>query len=88
MRRTVLFSVAAMSVAALFAMPIQTIAQEQSATPEKDNPPHYAVIDLGPVGNSPGQPYGISNDGLIIGAAAASDGALHGDRECCADDEE
>jgi len=68
--------------------PIQTIAQEQSATPEKDNPPHYAVIDLGPVGNSPGQPYGISNDGLIIGAAAASDGALHGDRECCADDEE
>ncbi len=40
-------------------------------------PPRYSVRDLGPVGNTPGQPYFITNNGLISGAAAASNGAMH-----------
>ena len=66
-----------MGVSALFAIPIQTTAQGQSATPERNNPPHYAVINLGPVGNPPGQPYGISNGRLVVGAAAASATVMH-----------
>jgi probable HAF family extracellular repeat protein len=42
-----------------------------------DAPPHYTVTDLGPVGGSPGQPYGISNNGLVVGAAAASATKMH-----------
>jgi probable HAF family extracellular repeat protein len=43
----------------------------------KQQPPRYTVTDLGPVGNPPGQPYGISNDGLVVGAAAASATVMH-----------
>ena len=35
------------------------------------------MIDLGQVGQPPAGPYFIRNNGLISGAATASDGALH-----------
>jgi probable HAF family extracellular repeat protein len=35
--------------------------------------PRYTAIDLGPVGNSPGAPYGIAANGLVAGAAATPD---------------
>jgi uncharacterized membrane protein len=41
------------------------------------NPPHYTVIDLGPVGGSPGAAYFITDDGLIAGGAATSGGTMH-----------
>src|SRR5690349_16874307 len=37
----------------------------------------YHVTDLGPVGNPPGQPYGITNNGVVVGAAQAGDGTMH-----------
>ena len=39
--------------------------------------PRYAVTDLGSLGGSPGQPYVITNNGLIGGAAAIPDGRMH-----------
>ena len=77
MKRLTTTGIAATALLAFVALPVQTIAQEPSTTPERDNPRRYAVIDLGAVGNPPGQPYGITNDGLMVGAAAASDGAMH-----------
>jgi len=38
---------------------------------------HYRVIDLGPVGGPPGQPYLITDKGPIAGAAIAGDGTMH-----------
>jgi probable HAF family extracellular repeat protein len=53
-------------------------AQEQSAVQAKAAAPaHYAVVDLGVVGQPPAQPYLIRNNGLISGAATAPDGAMH-----------
>jgi probable HAF family extracellular repeat protein len=69
--------IAATALFAVLALPVETIAQEQSTTPKKNHPPHYAVIDLGPVGNTPGQPYGITNHGLVAGAGAASATVMH-----------
>jgi probable HAF family extracellular repeat protein len=37
----------------------------------------YAIHDLGAVGNSPGQPYFITNKGLVGGAAAISNSTMH-----------
>jgi probable HAF family extracellular repeat protein len=37
----------------------------------------YNLIDLGPVGGPPGQALFISSNGLISGAAASTDGAMH-----------
>jgi len=37
----------------------------------------YHVTDLGPVGNPPGQPYAIANNGVVAGAAQAGDGTMH-----------
>ena len=39
--------------------------------------PRYTITDLGSVGGSPGQPYVITNNGLIGGAAAIPDGRMH-----------
>ncbi len=53
-------------------------SQEQSATQEKEAAPaRYTVIDLGVVGNPPGQPYLIRNNGLVSGAAATPSGSMH-----------
>ena len=39
--------------------------------------PRYTITDLGPVGQPPAQPYFITNNGLIGGAAAIPGGAMH-----------
>src|ERR1043166_9134411 len=39
--------------------------------------PQYTVIDLGPLGGPPGQPFVIKNNGLISGAAAVSATVWH-----------
>jgi probable HAF family extracellular repeat protein len=53
-------------------------SQEQPAAQEKAaSPLRYSVIDLGVVGNPPGQPYLIRNNGLVSGAAATSGGKMH-----------
>ena len=59
------------------AMPIRPAAQEKSTAQEHRTDVRYRVTDLGPVGGTPGQPYGISNDGLVVGAAAASATIMH-----------
>ena len=53
-------------------------SQEQSATQEEGAASdRYTVIDLGLVGNTPGQPYFIRNNGLVSGAATTSGGNMH-----------
>jgi uncharacterized membrane protein len=39
--------------------------------------PRYAVTDLGAVGGAPGQPWVITNNGLVSGAAATPGAAMH-----------
>jgi probable HAF family extracellular repeat protein len=61
---------------AILTTPAQS--QEQPATQGKEAAPaRYAVIDLGLVGNPPGQPYLLKNNGLVAGAAATSSGNMH-----------
>jgi hypothetical protein len=36
----------------------------------------YEITDLGPVGGPPGQPYFITNNGLVSGAAAVNTAML------------
>ncbi len=68
---------------AIFGLPVALLAglasaQEPSATQAKQAAPvRYTVVDLGQVGQPPAQPYFIRNNGLISGAATASDGGLH-----------
>jgi probable HAF family extracellular repeat protein len=70
-----------LTATALFAVlivPAQIFAQEQPAVQEENSKPaHYTIVDLGSVGGSPGQPYDITNSGVIAGAAATRDGAMH-----------
>jgi hypothetical protein len=61
------------SLLAALAMPVQLSAQEQSTT---QGPDRYILTDLGPVGPVLGQAYFITNNDLISGAAAASDGSM------------
>lgn len=43
----------------------------------QSNKTTYAVMDLGPLGGSPGTPYHIANNGLIAGAAGTADNKSH-----------
>jgi probable HAF family extracellular repeat protein len=78
MKSTISTRIIAATFFTLLAIPAQTIAQEQSTTQE-DTPTraHYTIVDLGKLGNPPGQPYFITSNGLIAGAAAIPDGAMH-----------
>jgi len=40
-------------------------------------PPRFTVRDLGAVGGAPGQPFLITNNGLVIGSAGFPDGTEH-----------
>jgi probable HAF family extracellular repeat protein len=63
-------------ILALLAGPVS--AQEQSAAKGwESTPAHYTVIDFGVVGNPPGQPYFITNNGLISGGGTIPGGNLH-----------
>ena len=78
MKPSIFTRIAAPALFAVLAMPPYITAQEQSVAQE-ENFEHvrYTITDLGPVGAPPAQPNFIANSGLIAGAAASSDGALH-----------
>ena len=71
------FPIAGLGLAvAILTGPVQS--QEQSATQGKvAAPASYSVVDLGAVGNPPGQPYVIRDNGLVSGAAATPDGRMN-----------
>lgn len=53
-------------------------AQENSTSQEKrTDPVRYTVIDLGPLGPPPGQPFVITNNGLVSGDVVLADGTSH-----------
>jgi probable HAF family extracellular repeat protein len=78
MEKSIAFTwIIAITVFTALAMPVRRAAQEQSAAQEPGTDVRYTVTDLGPVGGTPGQPYLISNNGLVSGAAANPDGTMH-----------
>jgi len=80
MKSTLLISISAVGLLAALAMPVRPEAQstqERSATQEQRTEVPYMVKDLGPVGGPPGQPYLITNNGWVSGAAASPDGTMH-----------
>jgi hypothetical protein len=78
MKPSTLTRITATTLVIIVVAPAQSLAQGSSTAPEA-NSEHvrYTITDLGPVGTPPAQPYFIANSGLIAGAAASSDGALH-----------
>lgn len=72
MKSKVLTRITGTALFAVLALPGQIQAQGED--------PHrvrYTIIDLGKVGQPPGQPYAITNNGLVSGAAVISGGAMH-----------
>jgi probable HAF family extracellular repeat protein len=71
MRHTLLIPTSAVSLLALLAMPIQTIAQE----PQDTHPaPLYRVTDLGTLGGTYGVAFGINDKGRAAGSATMTAG--------------
>jgi probable HAF family extracellular repeat protein len=71
MKTTALFSMAAMSLMTAVSLATPAAAQDEPATAEhKGAPSRYILTDLGPVGPLPGQPFHITDNGLISGSAA------------------
>jgi probable HAF family extracellular repeat protein len=70
--------IVAMILFAVFALPVETFAQQSSNTHDGNSgTTHYTIVDLGLVGAPPGQPYMISNNALVAGAVATQDGSEH-----------
>jgi uncharacterized membrane protein len=40
-------------------------------------PPRYTITDLGAVGSTIGQPFSVTNNSLVSGAAPAADNLVH-----------
>jgi probable HAF family extracellular repeat protein len=75
MKHRLLIPPLAVSLLALLAMPIQTIAQERQDT---HSPQHYRVTDLGTLGGTSGLAYGINDRGRAAGTAnLTANGPLH-----------
>lgn len=70
MKLKTLVSIAGLSLLTVTAMPAQLSGQATAANNE--GAPHYKLADLGVVGQNPGQPLQISNDGIVAGAAAVN----------------
>jgi probable HAF family extracellular repeat protein len=71
MKLTTLFSMAGISFLAVAALPTQLPAQGGSATSERNGgPTHFNLTDLGVVGPPPGQPFHLTDNGLITGSEA------------------
>ena len=71
--KTVLSPVQALGVYTACAL----LAQTGLAQGQKPKPPHYTITDLGPAGNSPGQPLTLRNNGLISWELGVSDSTWH-----------
>jgi probable HAF family extracellular repeat protein len=70
MKSTSLFSMAAVSFVTAVSLSIPAIAQNEPATAgHKGSPSRYNITDLGAVGPAPGQPFHITDNGLISGSA-------------------
>src|ERR1700694_1608630 len=65
--KSIVTSIAASSLLAALAI----------AEPTRSERQRYTITDLGPVGPTPGQPYFITNNGLVSGAAATPNGTMH-----------
>jgi probable HAF family extracellular repeat protein len=76
MQLTTLKRITGFALFAALAMPAQMMAQQEQEH-KREHLPHYRVKDLGSVGMPPGQPYAITNNGLISGAAAIPGGTMH-----------
>jgi probable HAF family extracellular repeat protein len=76
MQLTMLKRITGLALFAALAMPAQMMAQQEQEH-EREHLPHYRVKDLGAVGMPPGQPYAITNNGLISGAAVIPGGKMH-----------
>jgi probable HAF family extracellular repeat protein len=75
MKHRLLIPPSAVSLLALLAMPIQSIAQERQDT---HHPQHYRVTDLGTLGGTTGLAYGINDRGRAAGTAnLTAKGPLH-----------
>lgn len=76
MKSTKLICVAVMALFAALALPVGLAAQEQSQSNQK--PPRYTITDLGTLGGSFSQAFGINNSGSVVGfATLTGDTALH-----------
>jgi probable HAF family extracellular repeat protein len=71
MKSRTLTCITAMTLFTVLAFPLPLVAQEQ-----KKVPPRYSVIDLGTLGGSFSQAFGINNNGTVVGFATLSDAAL------------
>lgn len=65
-----------MIVMSALAMPVRIVAQEEQQQ-QAEHVQHYAVTDLGPVGNPFSQAAYVNNKGLVTGLDTAPDGAQH-----------
>jgi uncharacterized membrane protein len=71
MKSTAMFSIAAVSLLTVSGLATTVVAQDEAATAQdKKLPSACALTDLGPVGPAPGQPFHLTNNGLISGSAA------------------
>jgi probable HAF family extracellular repeat protein len=78
MKLKTLFFLAGVGLLAVAALPVHLAGQVDAATPEHSGgPPHYNLTDLGVVGPVPGQPFHITNNGLISGSITVNN-AAHG----------
>jgi hypothetical protein len=71
MKSRTLTCITAMTLFTVLAFPLPLVAQEQ-----KKVPPRYSVIDLGTLGGTFSQAFGINNNGTVVGFATLSDAAL------------
>jgi probable HAF family extracellular repeat protein len=74
MKSRMLTWIIAMTLFTTLAMPLRLIAQDQ----ENKKQDHYPVTDLGTLGGTFSQAYGINNNGSVVGfATLTGDTALH-----------
>jgi hypothetical protein len=61
---------------ARFSLALVTVAGSICALAQTSGSPQYNVVDLGPVGAPPGQPYSITGHGLVSGEIVLANPAV------------